>query len=121
MLRRPGLQAAAAAHGHALVVETARDALDAVRRAAVAGDLPALRPALEDEVERRTLDALARLTALPLRPVFNLTGTVLHTNLGRAVLPREAIDAMVAVAGQPSNLEFDLAKGARGERDDHVA
>src|SRR3954469_7113221 len=121
VLRRPGLQAAAAAHGHALVVETARDALDAVRRAAVAGDLPALRPVLEEEVERRALDALRRLTALPLRPVFNLTGTVLHTNLGRAVLPREAIEAMVAVAGQPSNLEFDLAKGARGERDDHVA
>ena len=121
VLRRPALREAIAVHGHALVVETARGALDAVRRAALAGEASDDRAALEAEIEARTLAALAALTALPLKPVFNLTGTVLHTNLGRAVLPREAIDALVAVAGQPSNLEYDLARGDRGERDDHVA
>jgi L-seryl-tRNA(Ser) seleniumtransferase len=99
--------------------------LEAVR--AVLGEL---RAALRDghAVGPSDAAAVARLARTRLeadqrpsqRRVFNLTGTVLHTNLGRALLPREAIDAVTAVMADPSNLEYDVESGGRGERDAHV-
>jgi L-seryl-tRNA(Ser) seleniumtransferase len=50
--------------------------------------------------------------------VINATGTVLHTNLGRALLPRAAIDAMCLVAGHPANVEYDVVHGTRGKREE---
>ena len=74
----------------------------------------------EAEVIAMAGRALEQLFRPSLRVVFNLTGTVLHTNLGRALLPQEAADAVARVLTQATNLEFDIEQGRRGERDDHV-
>ena len=106
-------------HGRAIVTEAVRAVLDDLRQAIGAGKADT-----DDCTEASISDAVAGLVRAwltpSLRPVFNLTGTVLHTNLGRAVLPAEAIEAMASMAGSASNLEFDLASGKRGERNTHI-
>lgn len=68
----------------------------------------------------RTTAQIEAARAPSLRPVINATGILIHTNLGRAPMAQQAVEAMRAAGAAPSNLEFDLGTGKRGSRHDHV-
>ena len=98
-----------------LVVNAVRDVVARAR----ALDGPA--PADAQAWTRAVADRVAAAQQPSLRRVINATGVVLHTNLGRAPLPRAALEAMTMVSSGYSNLEYDLAVGGRGSRYAHCA
>jgi L-seryl-tRNA(Ser) seleniumtransferase len=109
------------AYGRDAVYAAVRTLLEEKRRAMLGGALPeSVWPPGEIWVEADLRARLEADAAPKLRPVFNLTGTVLHTNLGRAPLPEEAVAAVAKAMRGAVNLEYDLASGARGERDEVV-
>ncbi len=105
--------------GAALVTEQARALLGELRQQLLAGETPAC--ALDEAGLAQVLAGrCAQRLAPRMKRVINLTGTVIHTNLGRAVLPQAAIEHIAAMMAGPNNLEYDLASGSRGDRDSIV-
>nr|WP_038491509.1 L-seryl-tRNA(Sec) selenium transferase [Janthinobacterium agaricidamnosum] len=107
-----------AQYGRSQTLAAARALLAELRGAMLGGATVA--GAAIDELSAELGRRLARQVRSQLRPVFNLSGTVLHTNLGRALLPDSAVQAVVEALQWPMNLEFDLDTGKRGDRDDLV-
>ncbi|TAN45763.1 MAG: L-seryl-tRNA(Sec) selenium transferase, partial [Rhodospirillales bacterium] len=99
-------------YGHQETVAAIRDVLAFQREAG--------RKTTASEAAAAAARLLAERHRPRLRRVLNLSGTVLHTNLGRALLPQEAVDAAVLAMTSPVALEYDLDKGKRGERDELV-
>lgn len=115
------LQTPAALHwqeryGRAEVTTAIRQTLAQLRAQADETPTPPDLAALLNRIEQH----LKQRATSYLRPVFNLTGTVLHTNLGRAILPEAVIDALITAARSPCALEYALDAGGRGDRDDLV-
>ena len=117
VLRTPTGALGVARFGHDATVNAIRKTVGVVRNAVREGGTPAADAA---SIAVRSLQLLEHEGAPSLRRVFNLTGTVLHTNLGRAVLPESAIAAAVDAMRSAVALEYDVGGAARGKRDDHV-
>ncbi|AXC48918.1 L-seryl-tRNA(Sec) selenium transferase [Paracoccus suum] len=118
LLMAPDGQSLARHYGKALATGALRAALAELRSAIREGAPASAAPAAQVIATAEANLAAAALS--PLRTVLNLTGTVLHTNLGRALLAEPAIAAATEAMRDPIALEYDLATGARGERDAHL-
>jgi L-seryl-tRNA(Ser) seleniumtransferase len=117
-LQRPELQPIVDAHGRPAVLRALRAALDDLRRRAAGSGA-----GLEEALSRLGGDVAARVEAAAqpsLRRVVNASGVVVHTNLGRAPLSAAAAARVAEIASSYSNLEYDLERGERGNREAHA-
>jgi L-seryl-tRNA(Ser) seleniumtransferase len=116
LLKHPRCEALLAGYNREYVTEQSRAVIEQIRgeirRGGHTVDLS------EDAIIERIESAIYIDSQPGHRRVVNATGTILHTNLGRALLSRAAIEAMLAVADHPINLEYDLAAGKRGKREE---
>ncbi|NCF36993.1 MAG: L-seryl-tRNA(Sec) selenium transferase [Gammaproteobacteria bacterium] len=115
LLNDPDIELLLREHGAPVVTRCARNVLASARQQVLAGQ------SFEaGDLVSNLAEDIARTLRPSLQRVINLTGTVLHTNLGRAALPGVAIDAIAEIARGASNLEFDVIAGKRGDRHQHT-
>ena len=120
LLSRPRLMALAEKAGREVVTASVRSALGDLR-AQLKSEPEAAEPLQIEALESRIIADAAAALAPSLRRVINATGVILHTNLGRAPLAREAAARMAETVTRYSNLEYDIESGERGKRDVHTA
>ena len=120
VLSQPEIVALVARIGRRLVTEATRRVLSDLRTELSSSAPETIAELDRKEVVSRVIVEVERTTASSLVRVINATGVVLHTNLGRAPLPEEAVRRLAAVATHYSNLEYDVPSGKRGKRDVHT-
>lgn len=118
VLSSAALQDTLRVYGHTRTSQSVREYLSSLRSEVRRKDDHPI-PAIAD-IAAIITSSLDAIDSSSLKPVLNLTGTVLHTNLGRAALPAVALESVTHAASGNTNLEFDLSLGKRGDRDDHV-
>ncbi len=121
LLTHADAQPLIARHGRTAVTASVRQRLATLRTELTAPEAGERQP---PEAETLLQDVAASLEAAArsqVRAMHNLTGTVLHTNLGRSLLPESAMAAVIQAMQSPLNLEYDLDDGGRGDRDDLVS
>jgi len=116
LLNEPAVQDLVAAHGHGHVVHVLRRVLDDVRAEIIAGKLAEAAPGVVGALLVERLQAALRPS---LRHAINAAGIILHTGLGRALLPPAAVDAVHDTIRGYCTLATDLARGRRMSRDEH--
>ena len=117
VLRSDNLQKCVALYSKNLVTEIVRDILKKMRAEIIKNHI------IDTSVENIGLlvkNYLKNMLKPSLKKIVNASGVVLHTNLGRAILCDEAIEALTIAASYPVNLELDLENGERGDRDSHL-
>lgn len=118
ILQHRALQAPISQYSQPLITDLIQNTLSEIRIAYRQTKKPAILN--EEQVVERVLHAVHQLDGTCLKPVINMTGVVLHTNLGRAVLSEKAVKAIQSTAATYSNLEYDLHQGKRGSRHAYV-
>ena len=118
LMRLPAVEDLIARFGRSATVDAVRDVLERAR--AHRATAPEQAAASENELTQQVTSFVEQRATPSLRRMFNLTGTVLHTNLGRALLPASAIAHVNMAMTEACNLEYEIDSGGRGERDSLV-
>lgn len=118
--KNPDLMGVSSLYPRALVLKAIHLVLDELREKIRNGRLSDTRSLAEEVVAREVAERLAAISRPSLRQVINATGVVVHTNLGRSLLPDRVLQRFKGIAGGYSNLEYELEKGRRGSRYSHV-
>lgn len=100
-----------------IVLESLREAIEFYRNGILKGNVDSLNT---EQVLDFAVHTLESKNKMHLERVINATGTVIHTNLGRSLLGKKAIENVITVAGSYNNLEYDIESGKRGSRYSHI-